>query len=188
MPPKTQISRQNLQDTAFEIVRKEGIDSLSARRIAQELGCSTQPVYTACGSMASVKAEVEARTKDFIEHFLSGSDTDDPPFLQLGLATLRLARDEPHLFTIAGDFMRDRADQPPPAPVLAAMRADPRLAAMTIEQLTQVNALMCFFSLGLTTTVGPGTPTHAMAAAQAHLRTAGEAVVEFVSKKSTTQR
>ena len=37
MPPKKKFSKEQIVDKAFEIAKTEGIDSITARRIAEEL-------------------------------------------------------------------------------------------------------------------------------------------------------
>lgn len=178
MPPRQTIRREAVEDSAFELVRREGPQALTARRIAQALGCSTQPVYSACGSMASVRAEVEAKTRAFVEQYLRPGPGGEPPLLQLGLASLRLAREEPHLFRLASAAMRERLGRPPPE-VLSAMRADPQLAALSEERLAELHALLWVFSQGLATLLGPEAGPDALRRAQAMLRRAGEAFVTF---------
>lgn len=179
MPPKTTITREQVESAAFELLRTEGPDAITARRIAQQLGCSTQPVYTACGSMTSVKEQVELRAEQFIGQFLQRPMADEPAYVRIGLATLRLAHDEPHLFAVASKHMREHSSELPPEPVLAAMRADERLAAMSVEQLIRVNTLMTFFAQGVATLVAPGASQQDLAAAEAYLRRAGEAVIAY---------
>ena len=43
---KLKITREAILKGAAEVVRKEGEQGLNARRIAKELRCSTQPVYS----------------------------------------------------------------------------------------------------------------------------------------------
>ena len=44
MPKSTTITQEIIIETAFEMVRKEGFAVLSARNIAKQIGCSTQPI------------------------------------------------------------------------------------------------------------------------------------------------
>ena len=45
MPKSTVIAQEVIIEAAFELVRKEGFEVLSARNIAKQIGCSTQPIY-----------------------------------------------------------------------------------------------------------------------------------------------
>ena len=45
MPRSTIIAQEVIIEAAFELVRKEGFEVLSARNIVKQIGCSTQPIY-----------------------------------------------------------------------------------------------------------------------------------------------
>ena len=45
MPPAKKFQREDIIRTAYELVKSEGMGEMNARRIAKELGCSTQPIY-----------------------------------------------------------------------------------------------------------------------------------------------
>lgn len=173
MPPRPVITREAVLDCAFELVRKEGIDALSARAIAQALGCSTQPVYSACGSMTEVRAEIEKRAlRAFTQHF-APSTGPEPPLLQLGLATLRLAKSEPKLFALASAWMRRRLARPPHK-VIEAMKLDPELSPLSERQLVRLHAALWIFSQGLASLSDDEDTTEA----EAMLRHAGRALIE----------
>ena len=185
MPAKSTISRANVLDAAFEIVRREGMSALSARRVARQLGCSTQPLYSAYGSMKALARDVLDRVQQVALGYLAPSDEPDAtaPFLQVGLGSLRFARDEPQLyaaFARSGPFLRDlQQGKPPPPFVLQRMRADPLLGQLSDEQLTRINALMWFFSQGLGTLFVADLDGDTFALAERYLKLAGQAVVTF---------
>ena len=78
--------------------------------------------------------------------------------------TVRLARDEPALFAVAAAWMRAAFDQPPPANLLAAMRADPRLADVDDDQLRRIHAQLWIVTQGLASMIRPldADPTRAV--------------------------
>ena len=45
MPAIKKINKEDIINASVEIVRKEGITGLNARKIAKNLGCSTQPLH-----------------------------------------------------------------------------------------------------------------------------------------------
>ena len=51
MPPKVKFSREEILSAAYELVRKNGKDALSARSLASALGVSTAPIFTAFESI-----------------------------------------------------------------------------------------------------------------------------------------
>ena len=46
MPPKIKITKEEIVDTALNLVREAGEQALNARSIAAKLKCSTQPVFS----------------------------------------------------------------------------------------------------------------------------------------------
>ena len=45
MPPIRKFKREDIIDTAYNIVKDEGFESINARRIAKKLGCSIQHIF-----------------------------------------------------------------------------------------------------------------------------------------------
>ena len=45
MARKEQISKQMILDGAFDLVRTQGIEMLTARKLAAHISCSTQPIF-----------------------------------------------------------------------------------------------------------------------------------------------
>ena len=60
MAPKNKFTKEEMVEAALQVVRSQGIDCLTAKTMADELGTSTQPIFTAFGSMDAVKQEVYA--------------------------------------------------------------------------------------------------------------------------------
>lgn len=97
MPPKTKHSLEEIVDAAFSLVRRDGIEKLSARRIAGHLGCSTMPIYSCGRSMAEIKAEVIKRAWRLLARFQRKNRSNDP-YVDLGIGYVMFAKEETHLF------------------------------------------------------------------------------------------
>ncbi len=85
-------------ETAFEMVRKEGFGVLSARNIAKQIGCSTQPIYWAYKNMDELKAEICQKALQLLKNTIYEYKKTGNPFLDLGLGYVRMAHAEPALF------------------------------------------------------------------------------------------
>lgn len=111
MPPKVKITKDNILNTAFEIVRREGTDALSARSLAQRLGCSTQPIFSNYPSMDALQKDVLQMAYDlYVERLLSAMNAGGyPPYKASGMAYIEFAVDEPQLFRLL--YMRDRSGE-----------------------------------------------------------------------------
>jgi AcrR family transcriptional regulator len=179
-----QISPSEVEAAAFELVRTTGLAALTARRVADALGSSTQPVYSSWGSMSGLRDRLEQRAIEFIMTYLAQSEPDAAPMLALGLRTVRLAIEEPHIFDLADRWMREHWQLTPPAPVLAALRADPRLCEASPAELTRVNALLWVFTLGLCALATADGPLRTVEQARPLLEAAGTAFVGLVAAPS----
>jgi AcrR family transcriptional regulator len=102
MPSQIKFTRESILTQAFEIVRQEGLEALSARRIAKELGCSTQPVYNTFASMLELRdAVIEEAKKYSMTYFSQSQELDQtPPFLSLGLRYFQFSQEERPLFEL----------------------------------------------------------------------------------------
>jgi len=101
MPPKCKIQKDSILEKAFDLVRKDGFEKVTARKLAGELGCSTQPIYQAFTDMNGVKAEVTAKAQKLLfQSVLSVEEDDLPQAVSIILAYIRFADREPHLFRL----------------------------------------------------------------------------------------
>lgn len=58
MPPKISVTKENIIDATIELIREQGSQAISARKIASQLGCSSQPIYRVFSSMEELATEV----------------------------------------------------------------------------------------------------------------------------------
>ncbi|PWW07319.1 AcrR family transcriptional regulator [Paenibacillus cellulosilyticus] len=99
MPPKAEITKEKVLDASFEIAREQGLEVLTARSIATKLKCSTQPIYSAYGSMEELKDDVYSRAIDFaITSMRQYEDDKNSPAMKLVLGCLLFAQNEKQLF------------------------------------------------------------------------------------------
>ena len=150
--PKTKITKEDILKAAAEVVRKEGAEALNARRIAAELGCSTQPVYSQFRSMAElvaalrVKAEKEYRRR--IEDYFSHCAPNDR-YEAFGMGYVRFAREEKGLFRFLNsprDGAPPRVEEPYFADILAEMQ---RIYGMDAERAAAFHDHMSMYAYGL---------------------------------------
>lgn len=99
MPPKAEITKEKILKEALELVREQGIEVLTARNLAQRLNCSTQPIYSMCGSMEQLKDDVYNMAVEFTLSIMNSyKDEKNSPALNLGIGYLHLARNDKQLF------------------------------------------------------------------------------------------
>jgi Transcriptional regulator len=88
-------------EKAFEIVRREGDTSLTARKLAKELNCSTQPIYQAFSDMKELKMElIKKAQENMFRYIMQNDDTQLPKELAYILSYIQFAREEKNLFQL----------------------------------------------------------------------------------------
>ncbi len=100
MAPKNKFTRDEMVEAALRVVRAKGIDGLTAKTLADELGTSTQPVFTAFGSMDAVRREVYAAAVRVYDGYTNTGLKEKIPFFGVGMQYVRFAREEPELYRL----------------------------------------------------------------------------------------
>ena len=143
--PKAKITRDMVIEAAFAVARTAGVELVNARTVAQELGCSTQPVMYHFATIEALKRAVYAKADRYHSDYLM--ETEDLP-LGIGLNYIRFAIEEPHLFrflfqsgfAVEGSLpeMLDSAEL---TPILAAMQGALGMSAAQTKQIFLTAAL-----------------------------------------------
>lgn len=107
MPPKAKFTKEEIINAAFDIVRKNGLLSLTARTLGAKLGSSARPIFTVFTGMEEVIAEVKACARKEYNKYINVAfeQADDKPFKMVGYMFIKFAQDEPYLFRML--FMLD---------------------------------------------------------------------------------
>lgn len=101
------ITKQNLQDAAINIVKTEGAEALTARRLAKEANCSTQPIFRVYSGMEELCEEVfDIVCGIYSEYCANFPKSSDVPFVDLGLAYINFAQTNKELFKML--FVSDK--------------------------------------------------------------------------------
>lgn len=87
-------------NAAVQVVRKMGAAALTAKSLAEELGTSTQPVFTCFGTMDTAKAEVYAAAERLFHEYLTEGLKEKIPFYGFGTQYIRFAREDPELYRL----------------------------------------------------------------------------------------
>ncbi|MBR4288242.1 MAG: TetR/AcrR family transcriptional regulator [Clostridia bacterium] len=111
MPPKAKFTREEIFRVAFEMTRKHGIEFISARSLAAELGVSTAPIFTAFESLDELDRAIIDKAKEQYGVYLKEGMKEELPFRGTGLAYIRFAKEEPKLFSLL--FMGDGNGEKP---------------------------------------------------------------------------
>lgn len=97
LPPKRQHSKSQIQEAAFAIAKEQGLQQLSARTLAQRLGCSTSPIYSTFQNMQELEDLVCQRSVDVMLQYQTKTRTGSP-LMDLCLGYVLFAVEEKQLF------------------------------------------------------------------------------------------
>ena len=109
MPPKFKFTRDEINNAALNVTRKNGISGLTARALAAELGCSVKPIFGLFKNMEEVGQEVFIASDLLYQNYLREDMAKGKysPYKASGMAYIRFAKEERELFKLL--FMRDRS-------------------------------------------------------------------------------
>ena len=101
MARKESITKQMIIDGAFELLKKEGVEAVTARKLAAHIGCSTQPIFRVYENMDELLTELFERARAYYEDFCNSNKNNyDTPFVSLGINYIRFAKQEQNLFKL----------------------------------------------------------------------------------------
>ena len=100
MPAIKKINKEDIVKACMEIIRAEGIQSINARRVAKELGCSTQPIYYIYSNINEMKADALKGISILFDEAMLRSNYDKPAYKDIGRNYIQFAKDEPVFFKI----------------------------------------------------------------------------------------
>ena len=139
MPPKAKITKEMIIYTGMELVRKEGAEALNVRRVAAELGCSTQPVMYSFPTVEELKDEIYRSADEFHSGYLmNGCFESEDPMLAIGLNYIRFAHEERNMFRflfqsdkIGDESVKELMDMEALGPIISVLEQE---AELTSEQ------------------------------------------------------
>ena len=107
MPPKFKFTKDEIIDTALNLIRSEGWNALTTRTLAENLGSSARPIYSYFKSMAALD-EAVARKGVFLLHTHMVQKRTGDPWLDHGIGYVMFAQEEKNLFRGLNDEIRIR--------------------------------------------------------------------------------
>jgi len=102
MARRKRFSINDIFEAAFQIVRKNGIEHMTARAIAHELKSSTMPIYTCVSSMREIEVSVVKRAWQVLQDYQSRTWSGNP-YIDMGLGYVLFSKEEKYLFKCIHD-------------------------------------------------------------------------------------
>lgn len=118
---------------AIHIVREKGMESLNARDLAKELGCSVHPIFRAFNSMEGLRTAVYKKAESiYNERMLSTGEHSDDGFLNMGLNYIDFAKNEKNLFKLL--FMSDAFQEQSIMDIVETTEGDDEILVMLCQR------------------------------------------------------
>lgn len=108
MPPKPKFTREEIVQTALQIVSKKGVNGLTARELGEALGSSARPIFTIFKNMEELQEEVRKEALHRFETYAEQPYPDVPLFKQVGMKMVLFGAHEPKLYQML--FMQENRD------------------------------------------------------------------------------
>ncbi|UTR10752.1 TetR/AcrR family transcriptional regulator [Evansella sp. LMS18] len=158
MPPKKKFSKEQIINAAFVIAKKEGIESITIRKVAEQMESSIAPIYVNFDNVQELKQEVVKKVVKLSQHLIKEQNTGSP-FGDIGMASLQLAKEYPVLtrdFVLnQNDYLKDY-DQEIASDLVDIMKSDPALEGLSRDELQNILLKMRTFQIGLVVMVTNG--------------------------------
>jgi len=153
-PKRIAFGKDVVLSAALDVVRRRGLEGLTARAVAAQLRSSVAPVYRAYRSMARLERAVLEASRRIMDGQTRRTWTDIP-FLNVGVGIVVFAREEGRLFQAlflsrhrSLDILESFMDS-----VLERMKADAVLRLLPDPQLARLLASIRLYTIGLATAV-----------------------------------
>ena len=99
MARKESITREDLIKAAFAILQEDGIEQVTARKLAAKANCSTQPIFRIYKNMEELIEELFGRACDFFHDYYEDFQRQTvTPFVNLGQAYIKFAGEHKRIF------------------------------------------------------------------------------------------
>ena len=105
MPPKPKFTKEEIAETALQIIKEEGVGALTARSLGAALGTSARPIFTAYQNMDEVKNAARRIALREFEAYAGDFENYTPAFKRIGMLMVSYAVNEPEMFKLL--FMQE---------------------------------------------------------------------------------
>lgn len=108
MPPKPKFTKEEIAETALQIMKEKGISALTARSLGAALGTSARPIFTAYKNMDEVKWAARKIALREFEAYAGDFEDYTPAFKRIGMLMVSYAVNEPEMFKLL--FMQEHKE------------------------------------------------------------------------------
>ncbi len=150
IPPKKQYSKDEIVEIAFQVARDDGLNGITIRKVAEKLGSSIAPIYVNFKDIEALKQAVVDKVFAIVRE-LYQRPGEKPSFMELGIASLRFAREYSAIYR---DLVMQKNNYSKPVQVnqdflLEQLSEQPEFEGFTAEEVKDVLFKISVFQLGL---------------------------------------
>lgn len=100
MPPKFKFTKEEIIEASLNMVRENGIESITARSLAERLGSSSKPVFSLFSNMDEVLLETVQAVRNIYNQYITKGLSSEIPFKGVGMQYILFAINEPNFFKL----------------------------------------------------------------------------------------
>jgi len=152
MPPKFKFTKEQIIESAFNIVRRKGWEGLTTRSLAEELGASSRPIYSFFHSIGELEEPIVKRAVDLLHEYMTLKRSGDP-WHDHGIGYVMFAMEEKYLFKSINDdkhimYFKKYGDSIWDT-LTGTLSEYPPFKGLTAEQIYQIQLNRWLFAHGL---------------------------------------
>lgn len=96
--PKQRITKEMILEAAFNYAKEKGFEQVVLKNIADEIGCSVQPIYSYYKNMGDLKEQVYGEAMAFYQSFIYSRVDNERLLESMARANVEFAKQETNLF------------------------------------------------------------------------------------------
>ena len=114
MPRSAFFAKEDIAAARHKIIRKQGVEALSARALSKQLGCSLSPIFTVFKDMDEIQTAVRQAAAALFADYVKDVFDYQPAFKEYGMRLIRFAKHEQNVFQLfleRGNSLMDNAPE-----------------------------------------------------------------------------
>jgi len=157
MPPRKKFSKEDIIEAAFDIAKEKGLDAITIRKVAEQLGSSIAPIYVNFNDVDELIQEVINYTEEIAKQLILEQNSGHP-FRDIGIGSVKFAKQYSVLYRdlIMKDNPYMKHDEEKTIFAVEQMKQDPVLQGLSDHELKNIILKMEIFQTGLAVRVANG--------------------------------
>ena len=160
MPPARKITKEDIIKKSLSIVNEEGLTSLNARRLAKELMCSTQPIFSQFKNMEELNSAVVDEIYHIFDKYMLKENYNHLVYKDIGLNYIHFAKEYPNYFKILFQIdkkLKARSFVELTGPSKRIFETIQKQTGLSNEEVTKFHIKMWFYVNGIANLVSNNT-------------------------------